>query len=158
MFVILLLLSSCASVHSRTRCRVASEQVSIQYKGLQRIAAWGKEELFASFSIENSSSEKVEIPLDRSDYPLLAHGEYIELQSRLRSQFSDWQADAISLEEFVPPRKWIVLEKGESFIFFFNASGQVDDHERSEERDYRVGLNDAAGCRYNSDAFRFVAE
>lgn len=155
--IVLLILSflplACASAPSSPNCK-GVDQVSIEYKGIQRLNAWGKESPFGSFAISNKSSKEIKLPLDSTQYPVIVHGQYVELQSRPIASDATWELDTVVLEEFIPPRKWMVIGPGDGTMIFLDMIGPVSDSERSNSREYRVLLKDAAGCQYLSEPFR----
>ncbi|MDH5821410.1 hypothetical protein QFW77_00170 [Luteimonas sp. RD2P54] len=130
-------------------------QVAIEYKGIQRLSVWGRDNPFGSFVISNKSSSQVRLPLDNTLLPTIIHGQYIELQSRHISDVT-WEMDAVVLEEFFPPQKWMTLGSGSGVAFFLDMIGPVSDPGRSESREYRVSLKDMAGCHYFSEPFRLA--
>lgn len=147
---------ACASAPRGAGCEEAIEHVSIEYKGVQRLNAWGRDRAFGTFAVSNKALKEMRIPLDGAYYPLIVHGRYVELQSRLASSEA-WELDAVVLEEFLQPRKWLVIGSGDGMTFFLDMAGPENDVERSRAREYRVSLKDESGCRYFSPPFRVGA-
>ena len=155
--ILLILLSlplACASAPANPTCKGAVDQVSIEYKGIQRLNAWGKESPVGSFDVSNKSSREIKLPLDDTQNRVIVHGQYVELQSRPIASDAVWEPDTVVLEEFIPPRKWMVIGTGAGTMFFLDMIGPVSDSERSKSREYRISLKDAAGCQYLSAPFR----
>ena len=143
-----------ASALANPSCKGGVDQVSIEYKGIQGLNVWGKESSFASFDVSNRSSKEVKLPLDGTQNPVIVHGQYVELQSRPIALNAVWEPDAVVLEEFIPPRKWMVIGPGAGMMFFLDVIGPMSDSERSKSREYRVSLKDTDGCQYLSEPFR----
>lgn len=139
----------CAAAPKEQKC---VDHVSVEYKGIQRLNAWGKESPFAAFALTNKAPKEIKFPLDGTYYPLIPHGQYVEMQSRVAA--GSWELDAVVLEEFLPPRKWLVIGSGDGVMFFVDMVGPVSDSERSKSREYRVLLKDASGCQHFSQSFR----
>lgn len=145
---------ACASAPKSISCKVAVDQISVEYKGVQWLNAWGKESPFGAFVVSSRADQEVKLPLDDTRYPVIVHGRYVELQSRLVASNAPWGADTVVLEEFSQPRKWLVLGSGAGATFFVDMVGQVSNGERSNSIEYRVLLKDASGCEYLSQSFR----
>jgi hypothetical protein len=145
---------ACASAPRNPSCEDTAKDVSIEYKGVQRLSAWGKENPFGSFAVSNKAAKEMKLPLDSTYYPLIVHGQYVELQSRPVASDAAWQLDTVVLEEFAPPRKWLLIGPGDGAMFFVDMVGPVSDGERSRTREYRVSLKDVSGCQYLSQPFR----
>ena len=145
---------ACASAPKGTSCEVAVDQVSIEYKGIQRMNAWGKESPFGAFVVSSKVAQKVMLPLDDTHYPVIVHGRYVELQSRPVASDAPWEPDTVVLEELLQPRKWLVIGSGGAAMFFVDMVGPVSDGGRSNLLEYRVSLKDASGCEYLSQSFR----
>ena len=152
---ILLMLSifplACASAPTHPSCQGAA---SVEYKGIQRLKAWDKESPFGSFAVSNKAGKELKIPLDSTYYPVIVHGRHIEVQSRPVASDAHWELDTVVLEEFLPPRKWMVIAPGDGAMFFVDMAGPAGDSERSRSREYRVVLKDDLGCQYLSQPFR----
>lgn len=140
----------CAAASKEQKC---VDHVAIEYKGIQRLNAWGTENPFATFALTNKASKEMKLPLDGTYYPLIPHGQFVEMQSRDIATGA-WELDAVVLEEFLPPRKWLIVGPGGGAMFFVDMVGPVSDPERSKSREYRVSLKDASGCQYLSQPFR----
>lgn len=149
-FALLTLPLSCAAVPKEHQC---SKGVSVEYKGIQQMNVWGRENSFASFSLANKAPRDIKLPLDGTYYPLLIHGQYVELQSRL-VEGGTWELDTVVLEEFLPPRKWLVIGSGDGTTFFLDVVGPISDKTRSRTHEYRVLVKDASGCEYLTQPFR----
>jgi hypothetical protein len=145
---------ACASAPRNQGCEVAVDQVSIEYKGIQKLSAWGKESPFGAFVVSSKAAKEIKLPLDATHYPLLVHGRHVELQSRPVASNAPWGPDTVVLEEFFQPRKWLVIGSGAGTMFFVDMVGPVSDGERSSSLEYRVSLKDASGCEYLSQPFR----
>lgn len=142
---------ACASTPTHPSCEGV---VLVEYKGIQRLKAWEKESPFGSFAISNKAGKELKLPLDSTYYPVIVHGQHIEVQSRPVTSDAPWELDAVVLEEFLPPRKWLVIAPGDGAMFFVDMAGPVSDSERSRSREYRVVLKEASGCQYLSQPFR----
>ena len=149
---------ACASAQKNPSCEGTVNHVSIEYKGIQRLNAWGKENPFGSFAITNKAAKEIKLPRDNTDYPLILHGQFVELQSRPVASNTAWELDTVVLEEFFQPRKWLVIGPGDGTLFFVDMVGPVSDGERSKAREYRVSLKDVSGCQYLSQPFRVNAQ
>ncbi|MBA3487734.1 MAG: hypothetical protein H0T88_11205 [Lysobacter sp.] len=145
---------ACASAPRNSGCESTVEHVSIEYKGIQRLNAWDRENPFGSFAVSNKASKEIKLPLDSTYYPLIMHGQSVELQSRPVKSVMAWELDTVVLEEFHQPRKWLVVGPGDGTMFFVDMVGPVSDIERSNAREYRVSLKDTSGCQYFSQSFR----
>lgn len=156
--ILLTLPLPCASASKNQSCGDTVDKVTIEYKGIQKLNAWGEESPFGSFAVSNRSAKEIKLPLDGTYYPLIVHGQYVELQSRLISAKAAWELDVVVLEEFLPARKWLIIGPGDGTMFFVDMVGPVSDNERSKSREYRVSLKDASGCRYASQPFRMSAQ
>lgn len=158
-FLILSILPlACASAPKNLGCEGAADHVLFEYKGIQKLNAWGRESPFGSFVLSNKAAKEIKLPLDSTYYLLIVHGQYIELQSRPVASDAAWELDAIVLEEFFQPRKWLVIGPGDGTMFFVDMIGPVSDGERSKSREYRISLQDVSGCQYLSQPFRINAQ
>ncbi len=145
---------ACASTPKNLGCESTVNHVSIEYKGIQRLNAWGNQHPFGSFAISNKGAKEIKLPRDSTDYPLILHGQFIELQSRPVASNAAWELDTVVLEEFIQPHKWLVVGPGDDTMFFVPMAGPVSDDERTKSREYRVSLKDVPGCQYLSQSFR----
>ncbi len=75
------------------------------------------------------------------------------MQSRPIADSMAWGLDATVLEEYVQPRKWLIMEPGEAATFFVDMTGAVGDRERSRTREYRIVLESVSDCAYSSPSF-----
>lgn len=150
LFALLILPLPYSSALARQSCDGA---VSIEYKGIQRLKAWNKENAFGSFDVSNTAHKEIKIPLDSTHYPVLVHGRNIELQSLQNASDTSWQLDRVVLEEFRPPSKWLVIAPGDGAMIFVDMADSINDGERSRSREYRVVLKDVLGCEYFSSPF-----
>lgn len=152
---ILLMLSffplACASTPTHPRCQSA---VSIEYRGIQRLKAWGTEIPFGSFAVSNKAGKDLTLPLNEAYYPAMVHGPHIEVQSRPLASDTPWELDVVVLEEFPPSRKWLVIAPGDGAMIFEQMARASSGSERSRSREYRVVVKDVSGCRYPSQPFR----
>ncbi|MEA9558455.1 hypothetical protein VC273_21960 [Xanthomonas nasturtii] len=140
--------------HSSALARPSCEgALSIEYKGIQKLKAWNKENPFGSFNLSNKAHKDIKIPLDSTDYPAIVHGRSIEVQSRQNASDTAWELDRVVLEEFHPPGKWIIIAPGNGAMIFVDMADPISDSERSNSREYRVVLKDVLGCEYVSPPF-----
>jgi hypothetical protein len=150
--ILILLPLVCDAAPKEPSCDGMIGRVSIEYKGIQRLNVWGRDTVFGTFAISNRSSKEMKLPLDGTYYPLIVHGQYVELQSRVVS--GAWELDNVVLEEFLQPRKWLLLGNGEGALFFLEMAAPINDPLRIASSEYRVLLKDASGCEYLSSEFR----
>lgn len=157
LLVVLLMLppSGCIAGQRKSAiCELEPSKIDIEFKRVARKEAWGKIIPFAEFSLKNSSSGRISIPIEGSDGLIIPHGEYEFLESRARSTLGSWVEFDPNLDEFSKPTLWITVDETAELTIFSSVFGPVSVPDQAKALEFRLHIRDAKGCDYFSQPFQ----